>query len=35
VFGPVIENLQALGYTDENLVAMPYDWRIPPFMLQQ
>ena len=35
VFGPIIENLYGVGYNESNLVAMPYDWRIPPFILQQ
>lgn len=27
--------LQNLGYSDNNLRALPYDWRVPPFILQQ
>jgi hypothetical protein len=29
VMGPLIENLQEFGYTEKNLAALPYDWRIP------
>ena len=35
VFGPVLANLQELGYTDDMLAAMSYDWRLPPYYLQQ
>lgn len=34
VFGPLIKDLKALGYTNNNLRAMPYDWRLPPHMLE-
>lgn len=27
VMGPLIEELEAVGYTDDNLAALPYDWR--------
>lgn len=29
VMGPTMSNLAAMGYTDDNLVAFPYDWRLP------
>jgi hypothetical protein len=29
VMGPTMSNLAAIGYTDDNLVAFPYDWRLP------
>eukprot|EP00012_Vannella_robusta_P012619 CAMPEP_0206208680 /NCGR_PEP_ID=MMETSP0166-20121206/16433_1 /ASSEMBLY_ACC=CAM_ASM_000260 /TAXON_ID=95228 /ORGANISM="Vannella robusta, Strain DIVA3 518/3/11/1/6" /LENGTH=398 /DNA_ID=CAMNT_0053629883 /DNA_START=599 /DNA_END=1795 /DNA_ORIENTATION=+ len=35
VFAPVIEKLEAMGYDNSMLRALPYDWRIPPFLLQQ
>eukprot|EP01089_Gocevia_fonbrunei_P014427 TRINITY_DN3950_c1_g1_i1.p1 TRINITY_DN3950_c1_g1~~TRINITY_DN3950_c1_g1_i1.p1 ORF type:complete len:456 (+),score=85.49 TRINITY_DN3950_c1_g1_i1:1-1368(+) len=35
VFGPLIETLQAIGYTDDNLRAVPYDWRLPPHYLEE
>jgi len=34
VFGPVIRVLRGCGYTDENMQASPYDWRIPPKFLE-
>ncbi|ELR22939.1 phospholipid:sterol acyl transferase [Acanthamoeba castellanii str. Neff] len=35
VMGPLIENLHEFGYTDSDLVAVPYDWRLPPHMLEE
>ena len=35
VFGKVIAHLQAHGYSDRNLKAAPYDWRLPPQFLEQ
>ena len=35
VFGPVIRVLRGVGYTEKNMAAAPYDWRIPPIYLQQ
>ena len=35
VFGPVIRALQEAGYTDANLDAAPYDWRLPPSELEK
>jgi hypothetical protein len=35
VFGPLIKQLQARGYTRENLRACAYDWRLPPEMLEE
>jgi len=35
VFGPVIKVLKRVGYTDDNLDAAPYDWRIPPKVLEE
>ena len=35
VFGPVIKALKNVGYTDKNLDAAPYDWRLDPVTLQQ
>ena len=29
VMGPTMTNLAAIGYTEDNLVAFPYDWRLP------
>lgn len=29
VMGPTMSNLAAIGYNDDNLVAFPYDWRLP------
>eukprot|EP01114_Cavostelium_apophysatum_P015964 TRINITY_DN4462_c0_g1_i4.p1 TRINITY_DN4462_c0_g1~~TRINITY_DN4462_c0_g1_i4.p1 ORF type:complete len:1068 (-),score=202.61 TRINITY_DN4462_c0_g1_i4:276-3479(-) len=34
VMGPLIDELHNLGYTDENLIAAPYDWRCPPQYLE-
>eukprot|EP01124_Arcella_intermedia_P023713 TRINITY_DN3825_c0_g1_i1.p1 TRINITY_DN3825_c0_g1~~TRINITY_DN3825_c0_g1_i1.p1 ORF type:complete len:984 (+),score=206.70 TRINITY_DN3825_c0_g1_i1:18-2969(+) len=35
VMGPLIKNLEKLGYVDEKtLFARPYDWRIPPHYLE-
>jgi hypothetical protein len=34
VFGALIKDLKAVGYTDTNLRAMAYDWRLPPHMLE-
>ena len=34
VFGPVIVALKGAGYTDDNLDAAPYDWRLPPSELE-
>src|SRR5690606_3680895 len=34
VFGPIVENLRAVGYTDSNMIARPYDWRLPPHYLE-
>jgi len=35
VFGPVIQALQAVGYVEgQNLDASPYDWRVPPHVLE-
>lgn len=34
VFGPVIQALKNAGYTDDNLDASPYDWRLPPSELE-
>lgn len=31
----VIRNLKALGYDSRNLLAAPYDWRIPPAKLEE
>lgn len=36
VFGPVINALTKVGYTDgKNLDAAPYDWRLPPSELER
>lgn len=36
VFGPLIDELEEAGYIKgHDLFAMPYDWRLPPFYLQQ
>jgi len=35
VFGPVVRILKGVGYTDDNMVAAPYDWRIPPAHLEK
>lgn len=35
VFGPLIRELADVGYTEKNLRAMPYDWRLPPHKLQE
>eukprot|EP01116_Phalansterium_solitarium_P003591 TRINITY_DN14402_c0_g1_i1.p1 TRINITY_DN14402_c0_g1~~TRINITY_DN14402_c0_g1_i1.p1 ORF type:complete len:877 (-),score=239.38 TRINITY_DN14402_c0_g1_i1:38-2668(-) len=33
VMGPLIRTLTDFGYTEDNLVAAPYDWRVPlPFL---
>lgn len=34
VFGPLVETLRTLGYTDKNVRAVPYDWRLPPKYLE-
>jgi phospholipid:diacylglycerol acyltransferase len=34
VMGPLFEMLQDIGYTDATLKAAPYDWRVPPSVLQ-
>jgi len=34
VFGPVINALQAAGYSNTTLDAAPYDWRLPPSELE-
>jgi hypothetical protein len=34
VFGPVINALQAAGYSNTMLDAAPYDWRLPPSELE-
>jgi len=34
VFGPVIDVLKGSGYTENNLAAAPYDWRLPPNTLE-
>ena len=35
VFGPVINQLKEIGYTDKNMLAAPYDWRLPPRALEE
>ena len=36
VFGPIIKLLTGIGYTKQlNLDACPYDWRIPPSVLER
>lgn len=35
VFGPVINQLKEVGYTESNLLAAPYDWRLPPSELEE
>lgn len=36
VFGPVIRALQAAGYKEgHNLDAAPYDWRLPPSVMEE
>ena len=33
--GPLVENLESLGYTDGvNLLTAPYDWRLPYSFLE-
>jgi phospholipid:diacylglycerol acyltransferase len=32
--GPLIQELHELGYDDSNLMAAPYDWRLPFPMLE-
>jgi hypothetical protein len=32
--GPLIEELQSVGYDESNLAACGYDWRIPAHYLQ-
>ena len=34
VFGPLIEQLREVGYTDRMIGAAPYDWRLPPAHLE-
>eukprot|EP01127_Copromyxa_protea_P021560 TRINITY_DN7454_c0_g1_i1.p1 TRINITY_DN7454_c0_g1~~TRINITY_DN7454_c0_g1_i1.p1 ORF type:complete len:932 (-),score=165.06 TRINITY_DN7454_c0_g1_i1:108-2765(-) len=34
VMGPIINNLKFLGYSDHNLRAAPYDWRVPFHVLE-
>ncbi|KAH3757413.1 Lecithin:cholesterol acyltransferase [Pelomyxa schiedti] len=34
VMGPLVECLREFGYTDDNLVACPYDWRLDPECLE-
>jgi hypothetical protein len=35
VFGPTIKHLLQHGYTQRNLRAAPYDWRIPPSKMEE
>lgn len=35
IFGRVIANLIDVGYEPKNMVAAPYDWRLPPCKLQE
>jgi len=35
IMGPLVETLEALGYNETNLQCAPYDWRIPPSVLEQ
>jgi hypothetical protein len=35
VFGPTIAHLQQRGYTQRNLRAAAYDWRIPPAKMEE
>jgi hypothetical protein len=36
VMGPLVENLESLGYADGvNLMTAPYDWRLPYFYLEE
>eukprot|EP01098_Paradermamoeba_levis_P014073 TRINITY_DN6604_c0_g1_i1.p1 TRINITY_DN6604_c0_g1~~TRINITY_DN6604_c0_g1_i1.p1 ORF type:complete len:843 (-),score=239.72 TRINITY_DN6604_c0_g1_i1:41-2251(-) len=35
VMAPLIKTLEQLGYTDRNLLAAPYDWRVPPYFLEK
>ncbi|KAL6052470.1 DDHD domain-containing protein [Balamuthia mandrillaris] len=35
VMGPLIKALRCVGYTENNLQAASYDWRLPPHYLQQ
>jgi len=33
--GPLVENLESLGYTDGvNIMTAPYDWRLPYYYLE-
>jgi hypothetical protein len=34
VFGPLLQQLRDVGYTDRMLAAAPYDWRLPPAHLE-
>eukprot|EP01134_Creolimax_fragrantissima_P004166 CFRG4166T1 len=34
VFSEIIEELRFVGYTNSNLVAAPYDWRLAPCVLE-
>jgi hypothetical protein len=35
VMGPLLNSMMDLGYTDDNLAAMPYDWRLPLHQLEE
>ena len=35
VFGPIIRALMDVGYDHSNLIACPYDWRLPPSKLEE
>jgi len=36
VMGPLVENLESLGYTDGvNIMTAPYDWRLPYYYLEE
>lgn len=34
IFGPLIDQLEELGYTEKNLGYAPYDWRIPFYYME-
>ena len=33
--GPLIDALHKRGYNADNLLAAPYDWRLPPSKLEE
>jgi hypothetical protein len=35
VWGRIIESLASIGYDNNNVYSMPYDWRLSPAMLEE